>query len=84
MADFHYDVPNTITYHHRDLVVVLFSKVDQVEVVVEQVFQAAVEVPVGQDGFLQSVALDSSQTELHEKTTQVINFSLLRTGRVMW
>ena len=53
---------NTITYHHRDLVVLLFSQVYQVEVVVEQVIQAAMEVLVGQDGFLKSMALDSSQT----------------------
>lgn len=52
--------------------VVPLSQVEQVEVVVQQVFQAAMEVPVGKDGLLQSVALDSSQTQLHKKTTHVI------------
>lgn len=33
------------TYHDRDLVVVVFSQVYQVEVIVDQIFQAAVEVP---------------------------------------
>lgn len=52
--------------------VVLFSQVEQVEVVVEQVLQAAMEVPVGKDGLLQSVALDSSQTQLHKNITHVM------------
>lgn len=52
--------------------VVLFSQVEQVEVVVEQVLQAAMEVPVGKDGLLQSVALDSSQTQLHKNITRDI------------
>lgn len=52
--------------------VVLFSQVEQVEVVVEQVLKAAMEVPVGKDGLLQSVALDSSQTQLHKNITHVI------------
>lgn len=53
---------DTVTYHHRDLLVVPFSQVYQVEVVVEHIFQAAMKVPAGQNGFLQSMALDSSQT----------------------
>lgn len=35
----------TTTYHDRDLVVILFCQVYQVEVIVDQIFQAAMEVP---------------------------------------
>lgn len=51
--------------------VVLFSQVYQVEVIVDQIFQATMKVPAWQDWFLQAMSLDSSQTELHNKTMHI-------------
>lgn len=71
----------TTTYHDRDLVVILFRQVYQIEVIVDQIFQTAMEVPAWQDWFLQPVALDSSQTELHNQTTHIysnVSYSTLK------
>lgn len=48
---------------------VLFDQFDQIQLIVKQVFQAAVKVPVGQYGSLQPVVLGSSGAQLSEIRT---------------
>ena len=50
------------THHCSDLVVVVFSELYQVEAVVQQVFQAAMEAPLW---FLRAEVLDIPDAQLH-------------------
>lgn len=75
-----------MTHHYRDLWTAVFGQVYQVDVAVQQVLKAAMKVPVGQDGFLQSVALDSRHRQLHSnfKTRyNNITFFLWMTSRLL-
>lgn len=61
------DQTDTVSYQHGDLGLVLFNQFYQVLVVIENILQAAVEVPAGQDGFLKPRVLHNPETQLHEK-----------------
>lgn len=76
-------VLNTITHHHSDLGAVLFGQVYQADITIQQVLQAAVKVPVGQDGFLQSVALGCCQTQLQVKKNRFVVMSCQTSAEIL-
>lgn len=66
---------NRRSYHYGDLRAALSGQLYQADTTVHQVFHAAVEAPNGKDWFLQSMAQDACQTQLHKHTHVLIKIS---------